>query len=131
MRRGLNTLQRIIILLWMVALVALAAFPPWTVTETIEVITPKQSEISYKGMHSQGTANWFRWFLAPGQWWVDARLTAGINRGPITNPGIWSHFNGTIRYDLLELFIVSAVAAGLLVGVSRKGGIEDEPARRY
>jgi hypothetical protein len=87
----------------MVALVALAAFPPWTVNETLEVITPKQSEVGYEEMHSQGTANWFRWFLAPGQWWVDARLTPGVNRVPMTNPGIVSHFNGAIRYDLLVL----------------------------
>ena len=124
----LKTIQQIIILLWVVALVALAAFPPWTVNETIQIFTNKEdSTIGYDEMHSQGTANWFRWFLAPSEWWVDARRTTGINRLPMTKPGINSQFNGAIRYDLLalELFIVSAVAAGLLVVVSLKGGIEN------
>jgi hypothetical protein len=118
-----NTLQRVIILLWIVAVVVPTAFPPWTVNETLDVVKPKQSEIGYEEMHSQGTANWFRWFLAPSDWWVDARLTAGVNRIPMTNPGITSHFNGAIRYDLLalELFIVSALASGQLL-ITRKGG---------
>jgi len=121
--KNLDTLQRIIILLWIVAFVALAAFPPWTVNETLQMYPLRQSgEIGYDEMHCQGTANWFRWFLAPSDWWMAARLTAGINRTPRTDPATVSHFNGAIRYDLLtlELFIVSGIASGLLL-VTRKG----------
>lgn len=107
----LNTIQRIIIFLWMIAIVALVAYPPWTVRHSSKYPNVKPIASGYNKTQ-------LRWLLSPKKW---SELGTGI-KGDDVKPPI-ELYSATLRYDLLaqELFIVSIVApGGLLIIRSRQ-----------
>ena len=110
----MNKLLRIIIVLWAAALIAIAAYPPWTVKQTLYLVNPSKDpfESHTSTIHYDATTTQFRSFLAPTKW---------LGSGP--NAESTNVYNGVLRFDLLalEMLMVSVAAAALLI-VTKKGG---------
>lgn len=102
----MNTLQRVVILLWICSVVALAARPPWTVHTTSYYSTGHEAPM-------YATKTVFRWFLAPPEW----EIYAPPNESPFS-----LKFSGTLRFDLLalEVFVASLTTVGLALLTGRR-----------
>jgi hypothetical protein len=86
-------------------------YPPWTVNFSQDILTTGPNGPEWQRHHFDWNWIQFRWFFAPPKW-IE-----------VTQPGHpTAYFTGVLRYDLLalELFMVSAVAAGLLLVTSRQ-----------
>jgi hypothetical protein len=106
----LNVIQRVIIFVWAIAIVAVVAYPPWTVRHSSKYSNVKPIASGYDKTE-------LRWLLSPTKW---SELGTGT-KGDYEKPAI-ELYSARLRYDLLarELFIVSIVAAGgLLIVRSR------------
>ena len=132
--RELNVLQWAIILIWVIALAVLAAFPPWT-THNVGTRrgSPSVTDVDIVSPVPKWNAIQLRWFLASPEWRTvnDSNYEKDSNGWPTRKAAyeiVFVNSTGRVRYDLLaqELLMVSVMAVGLLFAASRlrntKGG---------
>jgi hypothetical protein len=118
----MNPFQRVIILIWVIALAALAAYPPW-MTHNVGTWSGDPNNLSPMPEKPEWNAIELRWFLAWPQSTTFPKHPLFENRYPTEKSAfrpyqlLMIESTGRVRYDLLalEFFMVSVVMAGLFV----------------